>query len=336
MGHANISVFVPHIGCPHQCSFCNQRSISGQQMAPTPQTVRATCEEAIRLRAGKLRDTELAFFGGSFTAIERGYMISLLEAAQSFLGEGGFAGIRISTRPDAVDGEILRLLQQYGVTAIELGVQSMNDRVLRANGRGHTAQDVVQAVDIIRQAGFELGLQMMTGLYESTVEDDWNTARQIAALSPKTVRIYPTVTIRGTELENLYRQGLYRPMELEQAVEECSGLLRFFTEREIQVIRLGLHAQESLMQDYVAGPYHPAFRELCEGRLYLKQALCQAERFPQGTPLWLWVAPNAVSKMAGQRRCNLEVLRRRNPVKIRTKVDVKPLQVVVTAADIEG
>ena len=125
-------------------------------------------------------------------------------------------------------------------------------------------------------------------------------------------------------------------MELEQAVEECSGLLRFFTEQGIQVIRLGLHAQESLMQDYVAGPYHPAFRELCEGRLYLKQALCQAERFPQGTPLWLWVAPNAVSKMAGQHRCNLEVLRRRNPVKIRTKVDVKPLQVVVTAADIEG
>lgn len=172
--------------------------------------MRATCEEAIRLRAGRLRDTELAFFGGSFTAIERGYMISLLEAAQPFLGEGGFAGIRISTRPDAVDGEILRLLQQYSVTAIELGVQSMNDRVLRANSRGHTAQDVVQAVDRIRQAGFELGLQMMTGLYQSTVEDDWNTAQQIAALSPKTVRIYPTITIRGTELENLYRQGLYR------------------------------------------------------------------------------------------------------------------------------
>ena len=328
MGHANISVFVPHIGCPHQCSFCNQRSISGQQTAPTPQMVRATCEEAMRLRAGKLRDTELAFFGGSFTAIERGYMLSL--------GQGGFAGIRISTRPDAVDGEILRLLQQYGVTAIELGVQSMSDRVLRANSRGHTAQDVLQSAERIRQAGYELGLQMMTGLYESSVEDDWNTARQIAALSPKTVRIYPTITIRGTELENLYRQGLYRPMELERAVEECSGLLRFFTEREIQVIRLGLHAQESLMQDYVAGPYHPAFRELCEGRLYLQQALQQAERFSQGTPLWLWVAPNAVSKMAGQRRCNLEVLRRRNPVKIRTKADVKPLQVVVTAVDIEG
>ena len=145
MGHANISVFVPHIGCPHQCSFCNQCSISGQQTAPTPQTVRATCKEAMRLRAGKLRDTELAFFGGSFTAIEREYMVSLLEAAQPFLGADGFAGIRLSTRPDAVDGEILLLLQQYGVTAIELGVQSMNDRVLRANGRGHTAQDVVQA-----------------------------------------------------------------------------------------------------------------------------------------------------------------------------------------------
>ena len=145
MGHANVSVFVPHIGCPNQCSFCNQRSISGQQQAPTPEEVQEICRQAISLRKGQLDDTQLAFFGGSFTAIRRDYMLSLLQAVQPFLGEGGFAGIRISTRPDAINEEILDILQQYHVTAIELGVQSMNDRVLRLNKRGHTAEDVVKA-----------------------------------------------------------------------------------------------------------------------------------------------------------------------------------------------
>ena len=332
MGHANISVFVPHIGCPHQCSFCNQRSICGQQIAPTPQQVQQTCQQALSLRAGKLAQTELAFFGGSFTAIDRDYMVSLLQAAKPYIGPEGFAGIRLSTRPDAIDPPILKLLQSYGVSAIELGVQSMSDRVLQANGRGHTAEDVRQAARLIRQAGFALGLQMMTGLYESTIEDDWNTAREIAALSPQTVRIYPTITIRGTELADLYAVGRYHPMSLEQVVQECSGLLAFFNERGIRVIRLGLHAQESLQRDYVAGPYHPAFRELCEGRLYLEEARRQAAQFPQGTPLWLWVSPNAVSKMAGQHRCNLQQLALRNPVKIRTSPTMQPLAVLVQAA----
>ena len=137
-------------------------------------------------------------------------MVSLLQAAKPYIGPEGFAGIRLSTRPDAIDPPILKLLQSYGVSAIELGVQSMSDRVLQANGRGHTAEDVRQAARLIRQAGFALGLQMMTGLYESTIEDDWNTAREIAALSPQTVRIYPTITIRGTELADLYAAATIR------------------------------------------------------------------------------------------------------------------------------
>ena len=304
MGHANISVFVPHIGCPHQCSFCNQRSISGQQTAPTPQEVRATCKEAVRLRAGKLRDTELAFFGGSFTAIERGYMLSLLEAAQPFLGQGGFAGIRISTRPDAVDGEILRLLQQYGVTAIELGVQSMSDRVLRANGRGHTAQDVVQAVDIIRQAGFELGLQMMTGLYGDSDEGAWRTARELAALGPDTVRIYPTVVLEGTRLAGLYRQGAYHPPGVEETIPLCAGLLEFFERQDIRVIRLGLHAGRDVEERLVAGAYHPALRELCEGELCFGRLWDTLKGDPPGR-YEVWVHPGMHSKMTGQKRCNL-------------------------------
>lgn len=318
MGHANVSVFVPHIGCPNQCSFCNQRSISGQQQAPTPKEVQEICRQAISLRKGQLDDTQLAFFGGSFTAIRRDYMLSLLQAVQPFLGEGGFAGIRVSTRPDAINEEILDILQQYHVTAIELGVQSMNDRVLRLNKRGHTAEDVVKAAALIRQTDIELGVQMMTGLYQSSLQDDRETAEKLAALHPVTVRIYPTITIEGTKLAELYRQGLYQPMELAQSVELCSELLLFFEERGIRVIRLGLHDQPSLEQDFVAGPYHPAFRELCEGRIYLKRAMQQLNDVKPQVPLDLFVHPKALSKMAGQHRCNLTQLQQRNPVKIRS------------------
>lgn len=329
MGHANVSVFVPHIGCPNQCSFCNQRSISGQQHAPTPDEVAQVCQQAMQLRKGNLQDTQLAFFGGSFTAIERGYMLSLLRAAQPFIGGDGFAGIRISTRPDAVGEEILEILRQYHVTSIELGVQSMSDRVLGLNKRGHTAQDVVNAAGRIKQYGFELGLQMMTGLYGSSIDDDRFTARQIAALQPAVVRIYPTITIQGTELAQRYHAGEYQPQTLEESVSLCAELLGFFEQRNIRVIRLGLHASQTLEQDMIAGPYHPAFRELCEGELYLQKALEQIKLYPEKVPLDIYVNTKAASKMAGQHRCNLEILQKRNPVKIRTSADIQPLCVKV-------
>lgn len=329
MSHANLSVFVPHIGCPNRCSFCDQHTISGSRCAPTPQQVRQLCEQAMQQRSGQLQNTQLAFFGGSFTAIEREYMLSLLQAAQPFLGKGGFAGIRISTRPDAVDEPMLDCLQQYRVNAIELGAQSMSNRVLERNGRGHTAEQVADASQRIRARGIELGLQMMTGLYGATRQDDIDTAYRLAQLHPSTVRIYPTVTLQGTMLEKLYRAGKYHPMQLDEAVEECSQLLYFFEKQGIRVIRLGLHAQESLQQGYVAGPYHPAFRELCEGKLYLQQALRQMERFPEGTALSVCVAPNALSKMAGQRRCNLQRMQQRNPVKIRAHSGLQPFEVLV-------
>lgn len=317
MSHANISIFVPHIGCPHQCSFCNQKSISGKGKAPTPEDVKQVCEQNLILRKGHKKETQLAFFGGSFTAIERGYMCSLLEAAQEYLGEDGFSGIRISTRPDAIDDEILDLLVKYHVNAIELGVQSMDEGVLAANERGHSAQDVLIACQKIKEHGIELGLQMMTGLYQSTPELDTFTAQEIAKQKPRTVRIYPTVVIKGTRLASLYEQGLYVPPALEESVELCSKLLEFFTEQNITVIRLGLHAEQSLEEDYVAGPYHPAFKELCEGKIYLKKAMKQIKNFAPNTPLNIFVNDRALSKMAGQKRCNLKKIQERNPVKIK-------------------
>lgn len=311
--HANVAIFVPHAGCPHQCSFCDQRAISGTRCQPSPDDVRTACETALAtLPAGSC--AEIAFFGGSFTAIDRKLMVSLLQAAAPYVhgrgGNGAFRGIRVSTRPDAVDDEVLDLLKSYGVVAVELGAQSMDDAVLTANHRGHTADDVRRAAALIHEAGLELGLQMMTGLYGSIDDTDHATARQLVALRPATMRIYPTVVMAHTELAERYRRGTYTPPSLEQAVSLCADLLRY-VEREcgIPVIRLGLHAGSELQQQRLAGPWHPAFRELCDSRLYLTDALARLrQQFPQGGKVILRVSPRAVSRMVGQGRCNISIL----------------------------
>jgi len=306
--HINIALFIPHEGCPHQCSFCNQRSISGAVKKPHSEDVKAAVETALRAR--DCAGAQLAFFGGSFTAIRREYMLELLDAAQPYLKKGQIAGIRVSTRPDAVDTPVLALLKQYGVTAIEFGAQSMDDRVLFQNGRGHTAQDVEDASRRIQEMGFELGLQMMTGLPGDTPEGSVASARRLLSLRPDTMRIYPTIVLEGTPLARLYRAGNYIPQPLEEAVQLCAALLLLCEEAGVPVIRLGLHAGGEVQEGYLAGPWHPAFRELCEGELYYQNA-CSALRLilPQGGKAVLRVAPRFVSQMTGQRRRNLERLK---------------------------
>jgi len=306
--HINIALFIPHEGCPHQCSFCNQRSISGAVKKPHSEDVKAAVETALRAR--DCTGAQLAFFGGSFTAIRREYMLELLDAAQPYLKKGQIAGIRVSTRPDAVDTPVLALLKQYGVTAIELGAQSMDDSVLFQNGRGHTAQDVEDASRRIQEMGFELGLQMMTGLPGDTPEGAVASARRLLSLRPDTMRIYPTIVLEGTPLARLYRAGNYIPQPLEEAVQLCAALLLLCEEAGVPVIRLGLHAGGEVQEGYLAGPWHPAFRELCEGELYYQNACSALQHIlPQGGKAVLRVAPRFVSQMAGQRRRNLERLK---------------------------
>ncbi len=309
MKHANVALFVPNVGCPHRCSFCDQRSISGETRLPGAEDVVRAAETARRSLKEKSRFAEIAFFGGSFTAMNRGYMCSLLEAAAPYVQKGLFAGIRISTRPDAADEETLKLLRRYGVTAIELGAQSMDDEVLRKNGRGHTAKDVETASARIRADGFSLGLQMMTGLYGDDEKGAERTARALAALHPDTVRIYPAIVMEGTELAERYRRGEYRPMALSRAVDLCCTLLGFFQEKGIRVIRLGLHSTPELERGRLAGPWHPAFRELCESRMMLRNitAYLEREKVPQGD-LLIRVSPSCVSRATGQKRCNLSAL----------------------------
>lgn len=262
--------------------------------------------KAVKTLSSALKPAQIAFFGGSFTAVPRAYMLSLLEAANDYIDGENIYGIRVSTRPDAVDGEILDILKKYHVTDIELGVQSMDNGVLAANGRGHTAEDVTKAAGLIKSCGFGLGLQMMTGLYTTTTEMTQITTMRLAQLAPDCVRIYPTVVLRGTRLAELYEKGEYKPQTLDLAVEEAASLLKFFTEQDIAVIRLGLHDSPDLKASIIAGPHHPAFRELCESRMMLARILAQIEeKAVQKGKITIFVRAGSVSRAVGQKRENL-------------------------------
>lgn len=327
---ANIAFFIPHAGCPHACSFCDQRGISGVAAAPSPAEVSRTLAAA-RARMGTgARDAEVAFFGGSFTAIPRAQMLAYLEAAAPFLGRGGFAGVRLSTRPDAVDDETLALLAARGVTAVELGAQSMDDAVLHRNRRGHTAAQVADAATRVKAAGFSLALQMMTGLPGDTWAGARRTARLLAALRPDAVRIYPALTLRGTQMAGWWRTGDYLPQTLEEAVALCAALYGYFERRGVHVLRVGLHAQPSLEQNLLAGPWHPAFGELCENRVYRSLARRALAQLPAGTRAATLYAPaGALSKLIGQHRVNMARLTQISGLRLRAAEDaaLSPLQV---------
>ena len=332
MKHVNVSLFVPHLGCPHRCIFCDQTAISGAGRPITKEEIVSACETALRSPHDP-ENAEIAFFGGSFTAVNREVQAMCLEAAAPYLKKG-FSGIRISTRPDAIDADTLRFLKERGVTAIELGAQSMDDRVLSLNERGHTAADTAAACRLIRSFGFSLGLQMMTGLYGSTCETDLATARAFIELQPDTVRIYPTVVLRNTALAKLYETGLYSPPALSQSVSLCAKLLLSFHENGIPVIRLGLHSGGNVDENYMAGPYHPAFRELCENEIYRQKTEALLASLPPGA-YTLHVAPGHASKAAGQKRANLIAYETRGlRLKIRETPNAAAYEPFITESDL--
>ncbi len=302
MKHVNVSLFVPHLGCPNSCIFCNQKTISGKCEPLKKEDVINACEIA-KNGSYDIKNSEIAFFGGSFTAIEREKMISFLETASPYVGTH-FGGIRISTRPDCIDREVLEILKKYGVTAIELGAQSMCEDVLIKNERGHTPEDTVRASALIKEYGFSLGLQMMTGLYGSTDEKDIYTAEKFIEIHPDTVRIYPTVVLENTALEGLYRSGSYTPPTLGEATALSAQLLMMFHENDIKVIRLGLHSGGNVEEGFVAGAYHPAFRELAESEIYKSIIEKILSPLPDGE-YTLKVNPRELSKAAGQKRSNI-------------------------------
>lgn len=303
-----IPVFVPHLGCPHACVFCNQRRISGAQKPATAEDVKNSIEQAAAFlpQGGK---RQLAFYGGSFTAIPGDQQDALLTAAKEALDRGKIDAIRLSTRPDVIDEAVLARLHRYGVETVELGAQSMDDGVLRLSGRGHTAADVERASKQVQAAGFKLILQMMTGLPGSTDEKDIETARKIIALRPDGVRIYPTVIVRDTALCDMWRAGEYREHTVEDAVRVCAEILPLFEAAEIPVIRLGLNPTDELTGGAaVAGAYHPALGELVKSRIMLNRARALLRGVEPGSRVTITVGKGKTSQMAGQHRENVRRL----------------------------
>lgn len=311
-----IPIFVPHLGCPNDCTFCNQKSISGQTKQVTAEDVKQTIEEYLKSFKDESLHKEVAFFGGSFTGIEQEKQKELLEAAYEFIKTKQIQSIRISTRPDYIDKERLELLKKYGVKTIELGVQSTNDYILKKCKRGHTFEDVKRASKLIRRHGFILGHQMMIGLPESTKIDELNTAKDLAKLRPKIVRLYPVLVIKGTELEKEYQNGEYEPIPLLQAVERCKELYYFFTNKKITVIRMGLQNTDIISNpknaksEVVAGPYHEAFGQLVEDSIWYDSILEKIKKFNvKVKEIAIKVNPENINNVVGHKKENIKKLK---------------------------
>ena len=325
-----IPIFVPHLGCPNECTFCNQRKISGQLKNVTEKDVRDTIE--YYLESFKDNDTykEVAFFGGSFTAIDPELQEKLLSVAYEYIKEKKIDSIRVSTRPDYINREILKRLKKYKVKTIELGVQSTNNYILQKCKRGHTFADVKKASRLIRWKGFTLGHQMMVGLPESTKLDELNTAKDLAKLKPKIVRIYPVLVIKGTELEKEYKEGKYEPLTVEQAVERCKELCYFFGKKKINVIRIGLQSTDTICNplnegsEVVAGPYHETFRQLVESAMYYDMIVEKIKKFnTKVKEVEIRVNPQTVNNVVGYKRQNIEKLKEFYDLDVIVKQDIK-------------
>ena len=299
-----IPVFVPHEGCPNDCAFCNQRTISGKNSAPDINQAQKTIEE--HLSSGK-KAAQIAFFGGSFTGIDVKKQNEYLSLAQKYIISGAVESIRLSTRPDYIDGETVKRLVSYGVKNIELGAQSMDEEVLLASGRGHSAHDVEKAAEIISDSNVVLGLQMMTGLPCDTPEKCMYTARRFKELGAKETRIYPTVVLRGTLLAKMYENGEYIPQSVEQAVDISAKLYRYFKDNCIEILRIGLPDSSDLRENYLAGAYHPSLGEMVISR-DIRNTI---EMLSAGSQLNIRVNPRFISKVNGNRRCNIEYFRQK-------------------------
>ncbi len=267
-----IPIFIPHRGCPHRCVFCEQHTITARKGQRTePAHVASVLKQAVAsARFDVRRNPEAAFYGGTFTGLSKREMTELLKAVKPFMDDGLIRSIRVSTRPDALDPERLKVLKSQGVQTVELGVQSMNDEVLGYSQRGHTSRDSVRAVQTLKEAGFRVGIQLMPGLPGDSEGVFAETVQSVLRLAPDMVRLYPAVVIRGTPLAHMYAQGRYRPLTLDEAVHCCMDATLRFETQHIPVIRIGLHGSPSLVEEgqIVAGPWHPAFGFLVRSAIH--------------------------------------------------------------------
>ena len=300
-------VFIPHLGCPFHCSFCRQDVTSGAAVPPTPQDVSRLLNRLLPEQG----EGEIAFYGGSFTFLDKDLQASYLAAASDFVSAGRVAGIRFSTRPDGLDSGIIQHLKRWPITTVEIGCQSFSPFVLAQSGRGHDPESIAPAVQRLRQLKVQIGLQLMPGLPGSDRKEALDSLKQALHLNPDFLRIYPTVVIKGSRLEQDYRNGSFRPLDLESAVDLCADMLIQCYAADMPVIRLGLQTDDVTSPEaIVAGPYHQAFGQLVRSRLWLRLILNVLPGHPANV---IMVHPADYSDVVGQSRVNMVTLNQRFP-----------------------
>ncbi len=307
--HANIPIFIPHLGCPNQCVFCDQRTISGKNSFSEEDVV-SLIEEATKTLGD--RKAEIAFFGGSFTGIDRKLMVRLLDIAEGYVKSGVAVGIRMSTRPDYIDSEIIGILSRYTITEVELGIQSMTDDVLTRSKRGHSSDDTRKACALLKESGIKFVGQMMLGLPFSTLEDELYCAEEICKMGAVASRIYPTVVFKNTELEKMIKD-VYIPLSIEEATLRGSSVLEVFVKHNVKCLRIGLCDSEMLHSDekYAAGPLHPAIGELIKSELYRRIIERNLETVSSLSEIIIEIPLGATSMCVGQKGKNREYFERK-------------------------
>lgn len=325
MKHYNIPVFISHFGCPNSCVFCNQKKITGVETDVTIDDLESIIEDYLKTLP-KESKKEVAFFGGTFTGISMDLQRSYLEIVKKYIDQGKIDGIRMSTRPDYISHEILLMLKEYGVTTIELGVQSLDSDVLELSGRGYTPEKVFEASSMIKEYGIDLGIQLMPGLPGSTDEKDFISAKKVVGIGPDMVRIYPTLVINGTQMEKMYHNGSFVPMTLKEAVERVVPIYALFEKAGINIIRVGLQPSEDIREDGVIidGPFHPSFRELVEGEIYSRFLI--RHKNVDGN-LDIKANEKKISKIVGNRGINKKTFGKAFKISIDNSLSLKEINV---------
>ncbi|WP_270505076.1 elongator complex protein 3 [Paraclostridium sordellii] len=315
-----IPIFVPHRGCPHDCIFCNQKKITGVSTDITSDDVRNIIEEYLKT-IDKDASVEVAFFGGSFTAIDIDIQRNLLSVAKEYVDKNIIDDIRMSTRPDCINDEILTMLKEYKVSIIELGVQSLDDKVLIDSVRGHSDKDVFESAELIKKYGINLGLQMMIGLPSDTEEKCIYTAKKFIDLKPDCVRVYPTLVVKETGLEKLLQENKYNPFSLKESIDIVKKVLVLFYINNVNVIRVGLQATEDIAigKEVLAGPYHPAYRELVESKMYGDYIEYLIKKYNAKKNIDVLVNKKNVSRILGNKKSNVKNLKEKYGVLLKTK-----------------
>ncbi|WP_250673062.1 radical SAM protein [Paraclostridium ghonii] len=317
-----IPIFVPHRGCPHDCIFCNQKKITGVSTDIKSENVRNIIDEYLTT-IDKDASIEIAFFGGSFTAIDMDIQRDLLSVAKEYVDRNIVDDIRMSTRPDCINDEILTMLKEYKVSIIELGVQSLDEKVLIDSVRGHSDEDVFKSSKLIKEYGIKLGLQMMVGLPSDTEEKCIKTANKFIELKPDCVRVYPTLVVKETGLEKLLNEGKYNSFTLEKSIDIVKKVLVLFYINNINVIRVGLQATEDIAigKEVLAGPYHPAYRELVESKMYGDYIEYLIEKYGAKKDVVVLVNKKNVSRILGNKKSNVKKIKEKYNILLKTKED---------------